>query len=92
MTKKEFVEQLLEKTGLEVTKKDMEEIFNKTFELLTEQTVKDGKFTVSGFGTFRLRQRNARKARNPKTGETIKVKASKSIAFKASNTLKDKLS
>jgi DNA-binding protein HU-beta len=55
-----------------------------------QKTVKKGeKVTVPGFGTFSRRQRGARTARNPRTGEEIKVKASKVPAFKAGAGFKD---
>jgi DNA-binding protein HU-beta len=49
---------------------------------------REGRFTVPGFGTFTVAKRKARTARNPRTGETIKVKASKTVRFKASPTLR----
>jgi DNA-binding protein HU-beta len=49
---------------------------------------KNGKFTLPGFGTFTVRKTKARTAQNPRTGETIKVKAGKTVRFKASPTLK----
>ena len=49
---------------------------------------REGRFTLPGFGTFTVAKRKARKARNPRTGEAIKVKASKTVRFKASPTLK----
>ena len=49
---------------------------------------KSGKFTLPGFGTFTVRQMKARKARNPGTGEIVKVKASKSVSFKPSPALR----
>jgi DNA-binding protein HU-beta len=50
---------------------------------------KDGKVTLVGFGTFSKTRRKARKGRNPQTGEPIKIKASKSVKFKAGKKLKD---
>jgi len=50
---------------------------------------KDGKVTLIGFGTFSKSRRKARKGRNPQTGETIQIKASNVIKFKAGKTLKD---
>ena len=50
---------------------------------------KDGKVTLVGFGTFSKVRRKARKGRNPQTGETIKIKASNSVKFKAGKKLKD---
>ncbi|MBI1822553.1 MAG: HU family DNA-binding protein [Nitrospirae bacterium] len=52
---------------------------------------KNGRFSFPGFGTFTVRARAARKGRNPQTGETIKIKASKSIKFKAAPSLKRSL-
>jgi DNA-binding protein HU-beta len=50
---------------------------------------KSGKFTLSGFGTFTVHKLKARKALNPRTGEPIKVKAGKTVRFKASPVLKN---
>jgi DNA-binding protein HU-beta len=50
---------------------------------------KDGKVTLVGFGTFSKSRRKARKGRNPQTGETIKIKASNVVKFKAGKKLKD---
>ena len=52
---------------------------------------KGGRVQITGFGTFESRKRAARKGRNPKTGEVIKIKASKSPAFKAGKSFKDAL-
>ena len=49
---------------------------------------REGRFTLPGFGTFTVAKRKARTARNPRTGETIKVKASRTVRFKASPTLR----
>lgn len=57
-----------------------------------EKSVKKGvNVTLVGFGTFKLAKRKARKGRNPKTGEAIKIKASKSISFSAGKAIKDAL-
>ena len=50
---------------------------------------KDGKITLVGFGTFSKVRRKARKGRNPQTGESIKIKASNAVKFKAGKALKD---
>jgi DNA-binding protein HU-beta len=50
---------------------------------------KSGKFTLPSFGTFTVKKTKARKALNPRTGEPVKVKAGKTVRFKASPTLKD---
>ncbi len=49
---------------------------------------KDGKYTIGTFGTFAISKRGARKGRNPRTGEEIKIKASKSLRFRPSSNLK----
>lgn len=49
---------------------------------------KDGKYTIGTFGTFMIGKRGARLGRNPRTGESIKIRASKTLRFKASNSLK----
>lgn len=55
-----------------------------------EKSVKKGvNVTLVGFGTFKLAKRKARKGRNPKTGEAIKIKASKKVAFRAAKELKE---
>jgi DNA-binding protein HU-beta len=55
---------------------------------IIQEIKKTGKFTLPSFGTFTLRKTKARKGVNPRTGEPIKVKAGKTVRFKASPTLK----
>ena len=55
---------------------------------ITTSLKKNKKFQLSGFGSFEVKNRPARKARNPRTGESIRVKASKAVRFKAGQTLK----
>ena len=52
---------------------------------------KNGEVSLVGFGTFKIKKRGARMGRNPKTGEQIKIKASKSVGFKAGRLLKESL-
>jgi DNA-binding protein HU-beta len=56
---------------------------------ITKELKKGQKFTLTGFGTFSISKRGARKGRNPRTGEAIKIKATKRVRFKAGATLKD---
>ena len=67
----------------------------KAIDELTDTIVKtlkkDRKFVLAGFGTFQVSKRGRRKGRNPRTGEPITVKASKSVRFKPSQTLKKRL-
>ena len=57
-------------------------------EAIVKTMKKEGKFTLPSFGTFTVKKTKARKGLNPRTGEAIKIKAGKSVRFKASPTLK----
>ncbi|MBE7002372.1 MAG: HU family DNA-binding protein [Ruminococcaceae bacterium] len=87
MNKTELIAAVAEKTGL--TKKDAERVVSATFETITASLVKGDKVSVSGFGIFDVKTREARVGRNPRTKEEIKIPATKLPAFKASKTLKD---
>lgn len=88
MTKKEMVEVLALRS--EVSKAEAEKLFNNLFALLAEEVAK-GEARVDGFGTFKLAQRAAREAKNPRTGEVVKVPAKKVVTFKAAAALKAKV-
>ena len=87
MNKTELIAAVAEKAGL--TKKDAERTVNATFEAITESLVKGDKVSVSGFGIFEVKNREARVGRNPRTKETIQIPATRLPQFKASKTLKD---
>ncbi len=87
MNKTELIAAVAEKTGM--TKKDAERVVAATFETVTESLKKGDKVSVSGFGIFEVKTREARIGRNPRTKEEIKIPATKLPAFKASKTLKD---
>ena len=87
MNKTELVAALAAKT--ELSKKDAEKALNAVVETITEALKAGDKVALVGFGTFEAKQRPARVARNPRTGEEIKVEASKTPAFKAGKALKD---
>ena len=89
MKKFEMIEDLATKTGL--TKNECEKVFNATFEIFKDELAKGEKVSVGGFGTFKITERAARDGRNPLTGEKIKIKASKSVNFKLSTAIKDKI-
>ena len=89
MKKSEMIEAIAKETG--VTKADAERVFNATFDLFKKELKKGEKVSVNGFGTFKVSERAAREGRNPATGETIKIAASKSASFKASSSLKSEL-
>lgn len=86
--KKELVDMVAEKTG--VTKKDAAAVITETFDTIGSEMAKGEKVQLVGFGTFETRERQERKGRNPKTGEEITIKASKTPSFKAGKQLKDK--
>ena len=87
MKKSEMIEALAKETGL--TKKDVEAVFSGTFDLFKKELKKGNNVAVAGFGTFKISKRAARTGRNPQTGETIKIKASKNVGFKAGTALKE---
>jgi len=87
MKKSEMIEALANQTGL--TKADVEKVFNGTFDLFKSELEKGNNVSVAGFGTFKISERSAREGRNPQTGETIQIAASKSVSFKASSALKE---
>ncbi len=87
MNKTELIAAVATKAGM--TKKDAERVINATVETITEAMTKGDKVSVSGFGIFEVKNREARTGRNPRTKETIQIPATRLPAFKASKTLKD---
>ena len=85
--KAELVEKVAAKTNL--TKKDVTANVEALFETIQETLSKGEKVQLIGFGTFEVRERAARKGRNPQTGKEIKIAASKVPGFKAGKALKD---
>ena len=85
--KAELVDRVAKKTLL--TKKDVSATVEALFETIQEALKAGEKVQVIGFGNFEVRERAARKGRNPQTGKEIKIKASKVPAFKAGKALKD---
>lgn len=92
MTKAEFIDSVAKQVEKqEVSKAAVREIIDTTFEQMVKVIKKEKRFSVPGFGTFSIRARKAKTGRNPKTGETIKIKASKTVAFKPAPSVKDSL-
>jgi len=87
MTKADLVEEVAKVT--ELTRKDSEVIVDTLFESVIKALRDGDKLEVRGFGSFRVRQRNARVGRNPKTGEKVEVPAKRVPYFKPSKELKD---
>ena len=89
MNKSELIDAVAESTSL--SKADAGRALESVLETI-KSTLKSGqKVTIPGFGTFEARQRNARTGRNPQTGETIQIAASKTPGFKAGKQFKDAL-
>lgn len=89
MTKKELIEKVA--VDAEITKKAAELAVDSVLNGIETSLVEEGKITFVGFGTFEVRERAAREGRNPKTGETMTIAASKGVGFKAGKKLKEKL-
>jgi DNA-binding protein HU-beta len=87
MNKTQLVEAVAQKSGL--NKKEAEAAINAMTAAITDALKAGDKVQLVGFGTFEVKERAARDGRNPKTGETIKIEASKSPAFSAGKGLKD---
>ena len=87
MNKTELVAALTAKTG--TAKKDAEKALNAVVEVITETLAKGEKVQIVGFGAFEVKERPARKARNPKTGEEIQIGARRSPMFKPGKVLKE---
>ncbi|MGO1069523.1 HU family DNA-binding protein [Lysobacter antibioticus] len=87
MNKAELVAAVAETA--ELSKTDATAAVDALIDVVTKALKKGDTVTLVGFGTFQVRKRAARQGRNPKTGETIKIAASKNPSFKAGKALKD---
>jgi len=89
LNKMELVAKVAE--AAEVTKKDAEKAVSATFAAIEEALAAGDKVQLVGFGTFEVRDRAARIGRNPKTGDEIKIPATKVPAFKPGKALKERV-
>jgi len=90
MTRSVLIEKVTEKLeGL--TKKQVETIVNSVFNGMKEALAKGEKIEIRGFGNFRVKQRNAKLARNPKTGQKVHVSAKKVLRFRIGKPFHDAL-
>ncbi len=87
MNKTELVEVVSSKA--EITKAESQKVVSAVLDSIVDGLKKDGKVVLPGFGSFEVRSRTARVGRNPRTGEQIKIKASKAPAFKPGKGMKD---
>lgn len=89
MNKAELVAAIAAKT--ELSKKDSEKALKAFIDVVSEELKKGEKVQLVGFGTFEVAKRAAREGRNPQTGKTMKIAASKTPKFKAGKALKDEI-
>jgi integration host factor subunit beta len=89
MTKAELVEIIAQETG--ISKKDTGVIVNMILENIGRALVAEDKVELRGFGSFKVKNRRSRTARNPRTGDSVEVPAKRVPFFKASNELKGRL-
>ena len=87
VTMRQLSAEMAEAHGL--TKKQSEEIFSDLADRITKRLKKGERFRLNGLGTLEVRKRPARMGRNPATGESIKIKASKKVAFRVAKELKE---
>lgn len=87
MNKTELIAAMAEKAA--ISKKDAEKTLTAFTNVVADTLVDGDKIAITGFGTFEVVKRAARTGRNPQTGETIEITASKSPKFKAGKALKD---
>jgi integration host factor subunit alpha len=86
MTKADIVEGVFQKVGY--SKKDVAAVIEEVFECIKTELEKGGKIKISGFGNFNVREKRARRGRNPQTGSEIIIEERRVMTFKASQLLK----
>ena len=90
MTKSELIARLAEKNPT-LYYRDLELLVNTIFDTITDALVNENRVELRDFGAFSIRNRNARKGRNPRTGEKVSVEAKKLPFFKMGKGLKERL-
>lgn len=89
MTKNQLIEKVAKKSHL--TKRAAADAVNSVFEIISENLGRGEKTIITGFGTFLVRSRAARRGRNPQTGQTIQIPGKKLPSFAAGKTIKRKI-
>lgn len=89
MNKLELIKEVSGRTAL--TQAATKDVVEAVLEVITEELIKGEKVAIAGFGTFEVRERAERMGRNPQSGETMLIGASKNVKFKAGKALKDKV-
>ncbi len=91
MNKAELIDLVQKNLGGETSKRAATDSLEAVLDSLAKGIKKDGNVQLIGFGTFKVAKRAARTGRNPKTGEAMKIKASKTVRFVPSSALKGTL-
>jgi nucleoid DNA-binding protein len=89
VTKKEIVKQISDEIGL--TQLKTKEIVQKTFDAIVETLLEVGRIELRNFGVFEVKQRKARKARNPRTGDKVDVPPKNVVTFKPGKEMEEKV-
>ncbi len=89
MTKIDIIQNVYDKLGL--SKKDAARIVESVFDIMKEQLEKGEKIKISGFGNFVVKEKKARRGRNPQTGSEIEISPRKVLTFKSSQVLRKAL-
>jgi len=90
MTKSELVDRIVEANGI-LTRKESELVVNIVFDSMSEALKNGEKVEIRGFGSFTVRERGAREARNPKSGEIVNIQAKKAPFFKTGKELRERV-
>ena len=91
MKKGEFVKAVSSGSGTQLSLSDVEKVVDAAFREMGRAVAGDSRFAWAGFGTFTVKERAARKGRNPQTGESMDVAASRTVGFKPAPSLKGML-
>ena len=89
MTKLDIMNNVYDRLG--ISKRECADIVDRFFELVKETLARDENVKISGFGKFRVKQKHARRGRNPQTGVEMEIKGRKVLLFKLSGVLNDKI-
>ncbi len=89
MTKKEIVKQISERANL--TQLKTKEIVQWTFDAIIETLIEEGRIELRNFGVFEVRQRKARKARNPRTGASVEVESKNVVTFQPGKEMEEQV-
>jgi integration host factor subunit beta len=90
MTKSELVDKIVEANGV-LTRKESEMVVNIVFDSMGDALRNGEKVEIRGFGSFTVRERGAREARNPKSGEIVNIPAKKTPFFKTGKELRERV-